>query len=345
MRFTFTDDQRLFQQTVRDFLAKECRPEDVRAEWSATGPRSRDRWNGLAQLGVAGMLVPEEHGGLGMDEVDLVLLLEETGRVAMPEPVVETAAVVARLLAAVAPSEVQARWLPAIATGRAIAAVGLDAGGPYVAGADFADLLILQHGDEIHAIEPATAVGLTAQPSIDGGRRVFRVAWQPSPATRLAGGVAATEALDAAFDRAAVGLSAQLLGVADHMIELTAEYARQREQFGQPIGSFQAVKHLLADALLRLEFARPAVYRAAWSVARGDATRARDASMAKAYASEAALRAARVALQVHGAIGYTWEHDLHLWMKRAWALAAAWGDAAWHRERVATWLLGPPATA
>ena len=129
--------------------------------------------------------------------------------------------------------------------------------------------------------------------------------------------------------------------MAERMIEMTAEYAREREQFGQPIGSFQAVKHLLADALLRLEFARPAVYRAAWSVAHGEPTRARDASMAKAFASEAARAAARVALQVHGAIGYTWEHDLHLWMKRAWALAAAWGDAAWHRERVAQWLLGP----
>src|SRR6202011_722866 len=111
----------------------------------------RGRWTGLAQLGRAGMLVAEEHGGLGMDEVDLVLLLEETGRVAMPEPVVETAAVAARLLADVAPSEVQARWLPAIASGQALVTVGLDAAGPYVAGAHVADLLILQHGDQVHA--------------------------------------------------------------------------------------------------------------------------------------------------------------------------------------------------
>jgi alkylation response protein AidB-like acyl-CoA dehydrogenase len=335
MRFVFTEDQRLFQHTVRDLLTKECPPEEVRALWADPVGRSRQRWSKLAEMGVLGLLVDVEHGGMGMDEVDLVLLLEETGRVALPEPVVETAAVATRLLDEAGGVEARDRWLPAIAGGDTMVAVGLEATGPYVADAHVADLLLLQRGAELHAVQPG-AVSLVAQPSVDGARRIFSVGWTPSPATRLA---AAAEPLAAAFDRGALGAAAQLVGIADHMIELTAEYARQREQFGQPIGSFQAVKHLLADALLKLDFARPAVYRAAWSVARGEATRARDVSMAKAFAAEAADRAARASLQIHGAIGYTWEHDLHLWMKKGWTLAAAWGDAAWHRERVAAGLL------
>jgi alkylation response protein AidB-like acyl-CoA dehydrogenase len=343
MRFVFTEEQRMFQRTVRDFLAKAFPPEELRASWASGIGRSRERWAQLAALGVAGMLVPSDAGGLGMDEVDMVLLLEEAGRAALPEPIVETSFVATRLLSALAPPEVRVRWLPAIASGDAWIAVGLGGSGPYVADAHVADLLLLQRGDALHAVDPAD-VHLTAQPSVDGARHMFTVDWNPTAATELAGGEAAEAAMAEAFDRAASGVAAQLVGVADRMIEMAADHARQREQFGQPIGSFQAVKHLLANALLKLDFARPAVYRAAWSMAHdagGAALRARDASMAKAYASEAATAAAGVALQVHGAIGYTWEHDLHLWMKRAWTLAGAWGDAAWHRERVASWLLGP----
>ncbi|HET9891396.1 MAG TPA: acyl-CoA dehydrogenase family protein, partial [Mycobacterium sp.] len=236
---------------------------------------------------------------------------------------------------------VAARVVPKVGgAAPAMAAVGPEVGGPYVAWADVVDVLLLQAGDELHLVSP-DAVVLTPQPTVDRGRPTFSVQWTPAPATRLAVG---GDEVGAAFERGALGTAAQLLGVADRMIEMTAEYARQREQFGKPIGSFQAVKHLLADALLKLDFARPVVYRAAWSVAHPDAAGVvvrRDVSMAKAYASEAAVRAARVALQIHGAIGYTWEHDLHLWMKRAWVLADAWGDARWHRERVASWLLGP----
>ena len=131
-----------------------------------------------------------------------------------------------------------------------------------------------------------------------------------------------------AFDRGALAVAAQLLGVTEQLIEIAADYACEREQFGRPIGSFQAIKHHLANVLLALEFARPVTYRAAYSVAHDHPDRSIHVSMAKSFASDAATLAARTALQVHGAIGYTWEHDLHLWMKRAWALAAAWGDAS-----------------
>ena len=340
MRFAFTEDQVLFQEAVRDLLAKECPPAAVRDAWAAgaaeaTGGAARRRWQKLAEMGVVGMLAPASVGGLGLGEVDLVLPLEECGRAALPEPILETAAVAVPLLVAAGDDRAGAA-----AAGDLQVAVGLGGTGPYVAGATTAGLLILQDGDALHAVDPAGVV-LTPVESLDPTRRLSEIAWTPSPATRLALSSGAAAAAFA-FDRGALAAAAILVGLADHMVELAADYARDREQFGQPIGSFQAVKHLLADALLRIDFARPAVYRAAWSVAQpgtAEGLRGRDVSMAKAYASDAAVRAARAALQVHGAIGYTWEHDLHLWMKRAWSLSGAWGDAAWHRRRVGRWLL------
>jgi alkylation response protein AidB-like acyl-CoA dehydrogenase len=146
--------------------------------------------------------------------------------------------------------------------------------------------------------------------------------------------------LQNARDRGAIAVAAQLCGAATRVIDMTVEYAKARRQFGVPIGSFQAVKHHCADALLMVEYARPLVYRGAYSLSVEDPDRSVHASMAKAYASDAARLAARVGLQVHGAIGYTAEHDLQLWMKRAWALSTAWGDAPYHRRRVADAVLG-----
>jgi alkylation response protein AidB-like acyl-CoA dehydrogenase len=275
-----------------------------------------------------------------MDELALVLVLEESGRAGLPEPIVETTAVGAPLLAEVGSDDLQERWLRAVAAGQAVLGVGV-AGLPYVDHAASADLLLLQRGDEVHAV-PRDEVTLFEQPALDGARRLASVEWQPGAGTLLADGDRAAAAVESAFDRGALAAAAQLLGVSQQLINLAVEHARHRVQFGQPIGAFQAVKHMLADALLRLELARPVVYRAAYSVARGMPERALDVSMAKAYASDAATLACRVALQTHGAIGYTWEHDLHLWMKRGWALAAAWGDAAWHRARVGAAVLRVP---
>jgi alkylation response protein AidB-like acyl-CoA dehydrogenase len=339
MRFAFTDDQLLFRDTVRDFLQKECQPEQVRYAWVNESGRLPEVWAGLAEMGIVGLTVPEQHGGLGMAEVDLVLLLEETGRVALPEPLVETTAVAAPLLAETAPTEVAATWLPRIAAGDAVVAVGV-VGTPFVLAADSADLIVLERNDEVLAI-PAAAARLEPQWSVDGSRRLFALDWHQSDATVIAEGEAGWQAVNRAFDRGALGTAAQLLGLADRMLEMTVDYVKQRHQFGVPIGSFQAVKHHLADALLQLEFARPVVYNAAYSVANGLESASRDVSMAKAYASDAALTVARKALQCHGAIGYTVEHDLHLWMKRSWALARSWGDAAYHRNRVGLSILGP----
>jgi alkylation response protein AidB-like acyl-CoA dehydrogenase len=343
MHFAFTDQQLEFRDAVRQVLAKECGTVEVRAAYDAPAARSH-RWSTLAELGVVALSVPEAQGGLGLGLVDLVPLLEEAGRVALPEPLVETTALAVPLLAGAVGardgSGAAERWLGATARGEAAAAVAVGLEGPDVpvAGADGADLYVLAApggggGPELHLLEPA-AVTVTPVGSLDPTRRLGTVRWEPSVHTRLATGPGAAEAARRTAERAAVATGAVLLGLAEQMISLAAAYAKERHQFGRPIGSFQAVKHLLAGAQVKLEFARPVVYGAAWALDQGESNAAVAASTAKACASDAADEAARVSLQVHGAIGYTWECDLQLFLKRAWALSAAWGSAADHRARV-----------
>jgi alkylation response protein AidB-like acyl-CoA dehydrogenase len=300
MRFAFTDDQVAFRDAVRELLDNECTPAHVRAAWTNTSGRVPGLWEKLTDMGVVGMLAAEEHGGLGLTMVDLVLILEETGRCAVPEPIVETAAFGVPLLERTDLTVTAATAL--------------------VPWADTADVVFTGAG----RFDRGTAE-LTAHPSVDGARRLFEVRGTPEP---VAGG-----ALAAAFDRAVVGVAAQQCGLAQRMLDLTAEYAKERRQFGVPIGSFQAVKHHLATARIALEFARPLVYRAAATL---DPVHA---AMAKSKADEAALVTARAALQCHGAIGYTTEYDLHLYMKRAWALARSLGDGRHHRDRVGAAIL------
>jgi alkylation response protein AidB-like acyl-CoA dehydrogenase len=314
MKFSFTDEQIEFRDAVRDLLAKECSPAKLREAWTNDTGRIAGLWAQLVEMGVIGMLAPESAGGLGMDEVDLVLILEETGRVALPEPIVETAA--------------------ALAMGFGAPEHGVTIGGPVVGLAPWADTIgacaLLADDDRvIQAVRRGAP-----RPSVDRSRRLFEL----DPGVEFGGHAPGTAAR--AFDHGALGTAAQLCGLADRMIEMTVEYVKERKQFGVPVGSQQAVKHHLANARLALEFARPLVYRAAYSVAHDDPARSDHVSMAKAQASDAASTAASVALQCHGAIGYTTEYDLHLYMKRAWALARAWGDAAWHRARVERTLFG-----
>jgi alkylation response protein AidB-like acyl-CoA dehydrogenase len=341
VHFAFDEHQDGFRETVRQVLGKECTTADLRAAYAAPAAKS-DRWATLAGLGVVGLTVPELQSGLGLGLVDLVPVLEESGAVALPEPIVETTALAAPLLADLAAEHAHdarlASWLRGIAEGSVTAAVGPTSGptGP-VAAADGADLFVLvsegTDGFELH-LGGADAVSVTPVTSLDPTRRLGTLEFGPAASTCFATGSRARSLAEATADRAAVATAAVLLGVSERMIALGAAYAQERRQFGQPIGSFQAVKHLLAGAQVKLEFARPLVYAAAWSLDQRMEDRSRAASAAKASASDAATEAARVALQVHGAIGYTWECDLHLFMKRAWALAEAWGSASFHRRRV-----------
>jgi alkylation response protein AidB-like acyl-CoA dehydrogenase len=346
MHFAFTDQQIEFRDAVRQVLAKECTPDDLRVAFETPAART-PRWSVLADLGVVGLSAPVARGGLGLGLVDLVPLLEEAGRVALPEPLLETTALTVPLLAEVEGPDrgTVAVWLESIAAGGLAGVVGppLSGSGP-VAGADGGDLFVLPlaggpDGPEVHVLESA-GITVTPVPSLDPTRRLGTIEWDPSPDTLVASGTAAASLIGRTTDRAAVATAAELLGLTQRMITLAADYARERHQFGKPIGSFQAVKHLLAGAQVKLEFARPVVYGAAWSLDEGDPAASRAASTAKAYASDAATEAARVSLQVHGAIGYTWECDLHLFLKRAWALAEAWGSAADHRSRVLASLSG-----
>lgn len=296
MNFQPTADQQLFARTVRELLEKECPPDRARAGFS------RERWDKLREMGVVGMLAT------GMNEIDLVGILEEAGRVALPEPLIEAAMIAGGTIEGVVTAAVGTR---------------------YAAHADVADTIVFEREGALYSV-PRSETSLRHVDTIDAARPLFLVT----------GGLESATALEAdsdlAYHRATLGAAAELLGLAARCVEMAADYAKDRHQFGKPIGSFQAVKHKLADALLHLEFARPVVYRAAWSLAHGETTRARDVSMAKAMAGEAAAGAARAALQTLGAIGYTQEHDLHVWMKRIWALNAAWGTPDHHRARVAT---------
>jgi alkylation response protein AidB-like acyl-CoA dehydrogenase len=315
MRFAFTDDQLAFRDAVRDLLAHECPPSVVRAAWDNDDGRSGSAWRALGEMGVLGALAPESAGGLGLTVLDVVLIVEEAGYAALPEPLMEHA------LVAVPALDDPTR----AATGEITVTASL--GDPYVLYGESADVIVVDDDDLLFVVDRADAM-LTPAAGVDGSRRLAWVEWDPAAPI----GDEATR--HAAFDRGALGAAAQLVGLARRMLDLTVEYAKERRQFGVPIGSFQAVKHHLADARIAIEFARPLVYRAAWSVTEGDPAAATHVSMAKALASDAAMLTASQALQCHGAIGYSYEYDLHLFMKRAWALAATWGDAAWHRARV-----------
>ena len=332
MRFAITTEQRAFAEAVRELLAREYPAARVRAAWADDAPLVA--WPHLARAGVLGMTAPERWGGLGLDELDLVGVLEEAGRAALAEPLLETTAVAIPLLAEAAPVALAERWVTAATAGRA--AIAVELGGGLVADAGRAELLVLARDGEVHAIERAAA-RLERAPTVDRARPLWRVDWRASAATRLD---ASAEALALAFDRGALGAAAELVGLARWMLDTTVAYVQVRTQFGRPTGAFQAVKHHLAGAHVAIELAAPCVLRGAHAVARREPERAVHVSIAKARASDAAHGVARAALQCHGAIGYSFEHDLHLWMKRAWALAAAWGDAAWHRARVATSILG-----
>ena len=321
MRFAFSEEQDMFRDTVRALFADRCPPEAVRASWDNDDGRVPGLWTALAEMGVLGVLAPDAAGGLGMNEVDLVRILEEAGYAGVPEPLMEHAAVAVPALAQAGDD-----LLIAAIDGSATVSIALDDGPAVVGGVD---AVVSCSGGTLSLATSWTSEPLT---SLDQSRRLASVA--ASTARPLSGADA-----DLAFDRAVLGSAAQAIGVARRLLDATVAYVGERHQFGKPVGSYQAVKHHLADVQIAVEFAAPLVYRAAWSVAHPEThdagIRARDVSMAKAQAADAVDLAARKALQCHGAIGYTFEYDLQLWLKRAWALAAAHGDARWHRDRVA----------
>src|SRR5580698_1716144 len=321
MQFSFSEEQAELRATVRQVLDAECPVAALRAFDGANQVQRTDlaraRWHVLAELGAPGLLVPEAGGGLGLTDVDLVGLLEEAGWAALPEPLLETAGLAAPTLATLLPAAPAAAALHSLLHDESTFAIGgidVTIGGvtspttaspdgllmtPRVSGARDASIALLacldvDSGWQLHAV-PLSNCTVEPTPALDGTRDLSVVHWPLSSDSLLAYGVAAEAVVQLMADRAAAGSAALLIGLADRMITMAAAYAKERQQFGKPIGSFQAVKHLLSNARIALEFARPATYRAALSLATAQPTAPHDASMAKAMASDAADLAARVA--------------------------------------------------
>jgi alkylation response protein AidB-like acyl-CoA dehydrogenase len=327
MNFDFTDDQQAIKRTAKDLLADRFKFDHVR-ELAESGSYDEDAWKELCELGWPGIYVDEAYGGQGLGVVELVILVEELGYALAPVPFLSSAA--AGLLIQAAGSEDQKqRWLPGIASGELRATGGMLRGdeAKLVPDAEESDLIVLCGAEGVTAVE-RSAANVEPVTTMDTTRPFARV--------RANG---AGEALEGepgpGIGAALVALSAELTGVAQRAMEMAVEYARDRKQFGRPIGAYQAVSHRCAQMLLETEGARSATYYGAWTADAEPESLELASSMAKAYASDAGWRVCGSSLQVHGGIGFTWEHDLHFFLKRAKVDALLWGSASEHRERVA----------
>lgn len=330
MDFTFNADQLLFRDTVRDFLVNEVTPGKIRELWDQP-EQGEGLWQQLVEIGLTAIMVPEHFGGLGMNEVDFVLIAQECGYVALPQPLVQLALVASPLLAAIG-GELAAEWLPRVATGEAKVAVGLQRN-LLVEDADSADLLLLEKAGVIHALTP-DQVHLRQNESVDPSRRLFAAEFDVSNPV-----CSDTAVIDAAFDRGVLGHAAQAQGLCQRMIDMSVQYTSERNQFGKPIGSFQAVKHLLADVAIKMVYANAPIHRAAHDISQQIHIASTSVSHAKLAACEAAQLATKNCIQVYGAMGYTWEVDLHIFVKKAWALRNSYGDDGFHKQRIAEFVL------
>ncbi len=355
MNFDFTDDQRAIKRTARDFLAARYKLETVRELAGDDRGFTDEQWRALAELGWPGVIVPEADGGLGLGAVELVVIAEEMGYALAPSPLLSSISA-ALLLRAAGTEQQRERWLPALAEGSARGTVAVwdehsgwapdhseaePAAGALtttkiaVADAASAEVVIVAGADGHHYLVQADAPGVSITPeeSLDPTRKLFTVSLSGAPVEPLSAGD--PERIGHAYATIITALAAENVGVAQRAMEMAVAYAKDRKQFDRPIGSYQAVAHRCAQMLLEVEGARSLAYWAAWALDHEPATAPRAASMAKAYAGDAGFRVTASALQVHGGIGFTWEHDLHFFLKRATANAHAFGDPRWHRDRVA----------
>ncbi len=355
MNFDFTDDQQAIKRTAREFLAARYKPEIMRELAEDERGFTDEQWRELVELGWPGVTIAEEHGGLGLGAVELVVIAEEIGYALAPSPL-HSDVCAALLLSAAGSEEQQAKWLPALASGELRGTLAmwdeqagwapdrseveasdgaLNATKIAVPDAGSADFVIVTAADGDHYLVESGADGVEviAEPGLDPTRKLFRVRFSGAPAAPLSGHD--PERVDHAYATIITALAAENVGVAQRTMEMAVQYAKERKQFDRPIGSYQAISHRCAQMLLEVEGARSLTYWAAWALDHEPETAPRAASMAKAYAGDAGFRVAAAALQVHGGIGFTWEHDLHYFLKRATANAHAFGDARWHRDRVA----------
>src|SRR5438067_6714254 len=374
MDIGFSEEQELLRDTARKFLDSECTTKFVR-EMMATEAAVTDAfWQQIADNGWLGIAYPEEDGGSGLGLVDLVVLMEEIGRAVMPGPYPATVLLGGAAIAAAGSPAQRQEWLPRIAAGEVKATLAvtepnarwdaagitatarearggftLSGGKMFVPDAHLADVLVvaarsrdgstMEDGVSLFLV-PKGIAGLTIRrlPSVDETRKLCEVKLDNTtvPASALLGDLhQGWTPLQRVIDRAAVALSAEICGAAQRVLEMTVDYAKLRVAFGKPIGTYQGVKHKCADMLVDIENAKSLTYYAAWAIDEEDAEAAMAVSMAKAAASDAGRKVCAAGIQLHGGIGMTWEHDLQLYLKRAKADEVAFGDATWHRERIA----------
>jgi alkylation response protein AidB-like acyl-CoA dehydrogenase len=323
MDFRLTEAQGEISEALRSFLAGECTPARRRALLQSGATSDPDRWAGLGGLGFLACLVPEALGGLGLAEIDLVGLAQACGAACLPEPLVAQAGVVAPLLADLGAEALLARLL----AGEVVALAHPDQA--RVPDADMAAEILLMRDGSLYSV-PAGSLRVRHFVTVDPFHPLHEVAWEAGQGTELARGSQVSRALDRAFERGALFAAAEMLGIAEQCLALAGAYALERRQFGKLIGTNQAIKHMLANVAVQIEFARPVL----WAAAAGLDGGAARISHAKLAAGTAAEAAARAALQVHGAMGYSWEVDVHFYLKRALFLNNLWGTAAFHRARL-----------
>jgi len=373
MDFGLSEDQELLSRSAAEFLAAECPPTLVREAAGSEDGYPRALYRKMAELGWLGLVVPESYGGAGLSTLDLSLLCEQLGRAVVPGPFFSSAVLATLAILHGGSAAQKKRWLPKLASGEAIGALALleesdriDAPGVamkarargggwllsgtklFVTDAHVADLLVVaartagrdEDGVTLFLVPRDTpGVKVLPLPSIDVTRRPMEVRFEsvelPKDAVLGAAGKG-WKALGRVLDGAAVALAGDCLGGAERMLELAVEYSKVREQFGRVIGSFQAMKHIAAEMVSEIEPARALVWYAAYAADALPREAPRAASMAKACLGDVYARVANRSVQMHGGIGFTWEHDLHFWFKRAKWNELAYGDPVWHRERLAT---------
>ncbi len=364
MDFEFSEDQELLRATVRRFLTERAPIAYVRDMLDDERGTTTDVWSGLSALGVPGLLVPEVHGGAGMGMVDMAVVLEELGRAVHPGPFASTAVGAASLVALAGSEDDRAELLPGLASGATIGTVapfapsdlravvanggwklaGEKAHVPDAASADSIVVTATTTDGELGAFVVARDVpglAITSTPTIDGTRKFAMITLTDAPARRLGPGDA-TGAIAETVDRLGIAAVVDGVGAASRALEMAIEYAKDRRQFGRPIGSFQAVQHLCADMLRAVELARAGAYYACWAADAADpAERHRAATIAQAFAADELYTVGASLIQVHGGIGFTWEHDAHLYYKRLLTLKELAGGSPGQLDELASLVLGP----
>ncbi|MEY2475446.1 MAG: hypothetical protein QOG87_761 [Actinomycetota bacterium] len=366
MNFAFSEEQEELRKSVRKFLEQKSDSPEVRRLMETEEGYDPDVWNQMAQqLGLQGLAIPEEHGGSGYSYVELIVVLEEMGRALLPAPYFSTVALAANAILASGDDSAKKELLPGIASGETIATLAftedsgrwdeegiqmeakksgdgysLTGSKMFVIDGHTANLLIVAArtgaGISLFAVDgDASGLTRTALQTMDQTRKQAKVTFADTPARLIGTEGEGGAALGKTLDLAAVALAAEQVGGAQKCLEMAVEYAKVRVQFGRPIGSFQAIKHKCADMLLEVESAKSAAYYAGWAAAEDSDELPVVASLAKAYCSDAYFHAAAENIQIHGGIGFTWEHDAHLYFKRAKSSELLLGDPTYHRELLA----------